>query len=172
MLPKSILTIDQAKLSGFCNWKPGNKPVLSSLDLRYLGNDLGKVLSYFEKNLRKNLVDNEVDFVCFEDVYIKHPVNIKVLKFLFPLFVAIDKICFEMNIPCYVVTPTQWRNCAFGKGKYKRDVAKAKAIETCRQFGFNPQCEDEAEAFCIMVYVATIKRLPKDWSEPGLLNLT
>lgn len=175
-MPKSLLTLDQATLSGFCNWKPGTQPVLSSLDLGFVSDNLGRFISVFEKNLRKNIEENQVDYICFESPILirmgKKSTGLNVAMKLYNLVGTIEKVCSDLMIPCAEVQVGEWRKHFLGSGGYSTEQAKQHAVNKCRAAGFDPKCHDEAEAFGIMDYVATLKSLKKNWPEPGRLKFT
>lgn len=168
----SILTIDQATRSGFCLWKPGSLPVLSSLDLGYCNGDLGHIMSAFERYLRPILKQKEVDHVCFETPMLMPNDTTAKLTRLYGFVAIIEKLCHNLDIPCFEIHVRTWRKVFLQSSQLSTDEAKEKCMNICNEFGLEFKGHDECEAFGIMDYVATKKHLKKDWSEPGLLNLT
>lgn len=171
-MPNSLLTIDQATRSGFCLWEPGSLPVLSSLDLGYCNGDLGHIMSAFERHLRTNLKQNNVDYVCYETPLLMRTDTRDKLTRLYGFVTIIEKLCHNLNIPCHRIDVPTWRKTFLGSAKLPTKEAKASCMIKCDQIGLKYEGHDECEAFGIMDYIATLKSLKKDWPEPGRLRFT
>ena len=168
----SYLTLDMATLSGFCNWTPGSMPVLSHSDLStWYSHDYGKALAIHEKRLLKNIEKYEVTHICFEKPIKLRTDSLAKLRRIIGLSNIVELITSREGIACYEAPISQWRAHVLGDGKMKKDPAKAMAIKIAIGCGFDPKCDDEAEAFCIMDYLADTLKLKKDWPEPFVLRM-
>lgn len=176
-MPKSILCLDLATALGFCHWNPGSMPTIGSKDMAWIGGNLGKLLFFYEKWLREFIIKEDVDWVTFESPFIK-PVTLRspgtpkvTAMRLMNLCGIVERICYELKIPCSEVTVGQWRKHFIGRGDYPTDQAKEMAVQRVTAAGYEVKVHDEAEAFGIMDYVADELRIPKQWKDGGLLGL-
>lgn len=167
MTPTSILTLDMATTTGMCNWRPSSQPFLSSSDLSSVKSQRGKAMSWHEKRIRENIIENKVDFVVIEAPLLitrgPRTDNIEKLLWLIGLTVTTERLCWEMDVRISLCTVQKWRSHIFGNGRIKGDVAKECSMLLAKGIGLNPECHDQAEAFCIMNYVAHLLKLKTDW---------
>lgn len=168
----SFLTLDLATMSGFCNWKPGSAPIVSSSDLStWYAHDYAKALAIHYKRLKKNIEENEVTHVCFEKPIMLRTDSAVKLRKIFGLSNTIELLCGQLEIECSEAVISQWRSHVLGHGQLPTEEAKKRAMSIAKGCGLDPKTHDAAEAFCIMDYIADIKRLKKDWPETYLFRL-
>lgn len=168
----SYLTLDMATLSGFCNWTPGSMPVLSHSDLStWYSHDYGKALAIHEKRLLLNIKKYEVTHICFEKPIKRRTDSLAKLRKIIGLSTIVELIDGRTDIICSEAPISQWRAHVLGDGRMKKDPAKAMAMNIARGVGLDPKCDDEAEAFCLMDYLADNLKLKKDWPETFMFRL-
>lgn len=166
---KSILTLDTGTCTGFCNWKLGHKPTYGHVDLKSYRHDEGELQYRFDKFLRKNITENGVDFICFEEPILitkgKRTDTVKKAKRLLGLVTTVERLSFEAGARRSCVPVGEWRRAIHGNGRLSTEEAKTKAFQFCKYIGYEPSIHDEAEAICIMDYTAGILRLNRQWQD-------
>lgn len=168
----SFLTLDLAKMSGWCLWKPGQMPTIGNSDLSlWYKHMYPKALAIHFKRMKKLIEENEVTHVCFEKPLMLRTDNAFKLRKIFGLSNTVELLCGQLEIGCSEAVISQWRKHVLGDGRLKTDEAKRRAMNIAIGCGLDPKTDDAAEAFCIMDYLADMKRLDKDWPEPVMLRM-
>lgn len=171
-MKETFLTLDLATLSGVCIWTPGTQPVISSSDLStWYSHNYAKALAVHYKRTKKLIEENEVTHVCFEKPISLRTDSTEKLRKVFGLSNTIELLCGQMRITCSEAIISQWRKHVLGHGVLPTFEAKRIAMNIAQGVGLDPKSHDEAEAFCIMDYMADILKIKKDWPEPYLFRL-
>ncbi len=88
--------------------------------------------------------------------------NMKVLERLLGLAAMTEWFAHRIGARCYKVHISTWRKHAFGTGRLNRVEAKEKAMVECRALGFDPNNDNEAEAFFILDYYVNLRNKSGD----------
>lgn len=163
----SYLTLDLATMSGWCLWKPGQMPTIGNSDLSlWYTHMFPKALSIHYKRMKKLIEENDVDFVCYERPLMMRTDNQAKLQKMYGLSNVIQLLEGQLEFTAKFVSVPEWRKHVLGHGTLPTDEAKRRSMKIAQWIGLEPKTHDAAEAFCIMDYVADIKREKKDWPDP------
>ncbi len=163
----SYLTLDLATMSGWCLWKPGQMPTIGTSDLNlWYSHDYPKALAIHYKRMKNLIEENDVDFVCYERPLMMRTDNQSKLQKMYGLSNIIQLLEGELEFTAKFVSVPEWRKHVLGHGQLSTQVAKDKAMAIAKGCGLNPKTHDAAEAFCIMDYLADIRKEKKDWIDP------
>lgn len=171
-MSNSYLTLDLAKMSGFCNWTPGTKPVISNSDIElWYQHEYGHALFIHHKRLVKNIEKYGVTHICFERPIKLKTDSVERLRKIYGLSNMVEFVCDQMGIGCSEVAINTWRSHVLTHGQLPSKEAKRQAMNIAYGLGYEPKSNDEAEALCIMFYLADILNLKPDWIEPARFRL-
>jgi len=150
-------------------WRPGRKVAYGSRKLPDTGNDVGKFLCTFEDWFRERLWELEPDVAAFELPWVGPNTAQITAKKLMCLAGLTELVCYRMGVICYEVNVNSVRSHFLGKvGKQSREGYKRLTIEGCRDRGWAPVNDDEADALAILDFAAHKFKLPTDWAQSPL----
>ena len=145
-----ILALDQAtQTSGFSVWIDG---VLNTYGKREHDDAdihvrIHKICLWVEE-----LIDRYApDKVVIEDIHYSPQVGITTYQKLAQLQGAIIELTQQLNLPCVVIAPNEWRaSCNLLKGNEKTRASQKKIAQEWVLKNFGAKCtQDEADAICI-----------------------
>jgi hypothetical protein len=166
-MSETYLTLDLATMSGYCLWTPRSKPVIGNSDLgTWYSNNYPKALAIHYKRMKALIEENEVSFVCYERPMMRHTDTQNKLQSMYGLPNVIQLLEGQMGFTAVHVGVSEWRKHVLGHGQLSTDVAKNKAMAIAKGCGLDPKTHDAAEAFCIMDYLADVRKEKKDWKDP------
>lgn len=155
----SYLTLDLSKRrTGWAAWKHGDDRAV--FGHRVLGSEYTNDGQTFGK-LHEMLMELRM-LTGFEHIYLEKPIhaasltghtNIDTLRVLAGLAAHVHSFAAAVGIPVPVeVNVSTWRRDFIGPQKRgtKRQTLKALCMERCRQLGFNPRYDDEADAIGLL----------------------
>lgn len=143
-----ILALDQAtQISGFSVWIDGSLNCYGKRewDDADIHKRIHKICIWVE-----GLIDQYApDKLVIENIQYQN--NIATFQKLAQLQGAIIEIAQQLNIPCEILAPTEWRAvCNFLKGNEKNRAAQKKIAQDWVLRTFGAKCtQDEADAICI-----------------------
>ena len=168
--PEGILALDLATRSGFAHWRPGAPVVLGTKDMPKTGADVGWFLDEFCKWLQPTIVSMRPVRVVFEAPILRGPnqTNIDTARKLMCLAGMTEMVCRWEKAPCFEANVQAVRRHFIGNGRTPRKAAKAATIERCKLYGLSPRNDDEADAFALLDYYATIRGEAVPWPRTAL----
>lgn len=176
----NILALDLSQRStGWAVWPEGaDKPRFGHWQLGSAYTSDGRTYA----KLHECLMDLRA-LVRFELVYFEDPINpaqlsghtnIDTLRVLAGLAAHTESYCAAVKGVRRVerINISSWRRDFIGKQKRgtKRQTLKDLTIERCRQLGFNPSRDDEADALGICDYACTLNGIVPPWRKGEVLR--
>ena len=146
--PMVILALDQAtQCSGYSVWIDGelNCYGKKEYDDADIHKRIHKICGWVE-----GLIDQYApDKLVIENIQYQN--NIATFQKLAQLQGAIIEIAWQLNIPCEILAPSEWRAvCNFLKGNEKNRQAQKRIAQEWVLNTFGKKCtQDEADAICI-----------------------
>lgn len=153
----TILALDVATKTGVCIGKPGGKPYLATLNFRQDPTDepediYGRAVIWMATRLK---VDPPALIVIEKPVppsaawgSTNHQTTLITIG-LFGVFCGVAR---AKNIKVMPAPISTWRKYTLGKGNMKGALAKARAVDLCRQLGWEAPDHNAAEAACIFLW--------------------
>lgn len=171
-----ILGLDMAtKKTGYCIMSKSGKLIDYGV-FRTNEPDIRERIRHLYTDIKKIIINNDIQHIVFEDVPITNHNNLKTGKDLCILQGAILSLCFENNIDFTFYAPSSWRSIIGlydgTKKGMKREIQKNKAIEKVNSmFDLNfvyyanetkthQTDDDKAEAICLVL--AYLKRCAEE----------
>lgn len=144
-----FIAIDQASAVTGCAIFENNKLIKHDIiELKSIKETQSRVEEMI-KCIHSQIIDNEVDYVVFEDVSLQ--TNVSTLILLAQIQGAIMNTCILNNISYSVYKPTNWRKLL--KFKQNRNVKRPELKQQAKDFVFNKYNlklkEDVCDAICI-----------------------
>lgn len=155
-----VFTLDVATASGWAYGSMGDAPQHGVFTLPATGDDLGRALHVFAQWLSGKIRELQPREIVFEAPILPAQTNIKTLKKLYCLAGTVELIAAIECVPCSEITAGEWRKAFLGQHYPKqssRDELKRAVIAACRQMGWNPNSDDDADALG-MLHVALAHR--------------
>lgn len=156
----AILALDVASSSGWAFGSIGDTPQHGVFTLPPSGDDLGRALHTFATWLSAKVRELQPREIVFEAPILPAQTNIKTLKKLYCLAGMVEFIAAIEGVPCSEITAGEWRKAFLGPYYPKsstRDELKRAVIAACRQMGWEPRQDDDADAMGIL-YVTQCAR--------------
>lgn len=140
----NLLSLDIATNTG---WAMSVNGRTSSGILELPTDDYGHMATAFSSWLVERFVDG-VELVVIERPTFRHVSDSSY---------RCDGLCWTAHQTAWLheierreVRPSEWRKAILGNGNLSTDEAKARAMQWCRERGFDPKTHDEAEAIAIL----------------------
>jgi hypothetical protein len=175
-----ILACDLSKAStGLAGWD-GNasRPVVISQKLGEPNlTEPGRVFA----RLHMMLNDMWMTMGGFDVIYVEKPLDVSVMAkaqnfeapyLLYGLAAHAASFAEAKGARLNLTHLKSWRAAFIGKQKIgtKRQTLKELTIERCRQLGFNPRNDDEADAFGLLCWACDVERTPAPWIADEVLR--
>lgn len=166
----SYVGLDLATKTGWATWWRGQaKPYSGTLKLNR--NNVDEVAPDLEK-LRAHLSElhkiEPVELVFYEAPIMMRVDTVNKLRLLLGLANMVEWWCYKLNIPCRQATMHDWRKHFIGFSTGGRDVLKQAAVQACRDRGWDPKTDDEAEALGVLDYGLSCWKIDVPWRDAHL----
>lgn len=167
MTPReSVLTFDLATLSGWAAWRPSGEITYGRIRIPPPSVGLGKRLCVFEGTVGRLLAEYEPKYLAYESAFVK-PTDYKhaasetqIARLLFSLAAVTELAAYKAGV--LVVRHVDARDVRkhfLGRANMTRAAAKAGAMTRCKQLGWNPADDNEADALAVLDYARACWRL-------------
>jgi hypothetical protein len=177
--PVSFLSLDLSKSrTGWALWRPGMTRAI--VGHWVLGSEIATPGQTFLK-LQRCLADlHQVE--GFERIYLEKPLNpailsghtnIDTLRILSGIAAHVHSFACARRLPQpREVDINSWRRDFIGPQKRgtKRATLKSLTMERCRQLGFEPRYDDEADAIGLLDYALELNRIVPPWRAGEVLR--
>lgn len=153
-----LLALDQAsRVSGWSVYYDNKLIAIGKFSVD--DEDIGKRLLKIRMEVRRLLVDYDIDYVIFEDIQLQGNVanNVQTFKVLAEVYGVISELLTELQIPYSTVLATVWKPVVGIKGK-SRDEQKRNAQKYITEKYNIKVTQDEADSACIGEYYINSKR--------------
>lgn len=167
MAAESLLTLDLATVTGWAVWRPdGNHPGVQSGTERLpkTGDDVGRFLCAYADWLMPFVELERPGRVVFEAPWIGPQTSQDVARKLLGLACMTEAVCHWQGIPAWEVNNASVRKHFIGKGRGDRRELKRLTMAACRERGWQPEDDNEADALAVMDYAAHCLRLDVPWA--------
>ena len=165
-----ILSLDVASSSGWAYGGPGEVPQHGSFLLPSTGEDLGRYGVEFLQWLTAKLVELQPREVVFEAPILPRQTNLNTTRKLHGLALLVEVACALKGVPCSEIGNSEWRRQFLGPyypPKACRDELKRAVIAACRNMGWNPRGDDDADALGILHVVSSHRNQARAASDAG-----
>lgn len=146
-----ILALDSATKCGWARGAAGVAvPQFGTAD--FSGGSTGQVVYNFRHWLADIIIDLRPRVIVFESIYVPHGLvrNPKTLRRLYTIAGEIEAAAYEASIDVYEATASEISKFFLGTSRpLKREAKKLATIEMCRQYGWDPQDDNAADALAI-----------------------
>lgn len=138
-----LLALDLATRTGICSGDPTEVPSLSHHILPSTGADVGRFLDAAEK-FAAGLIERAAPaLVVFEAPILPRETQVATVRKLQGLAGMVELVCHRAGVECAEVSTTAVKKALTGKGNAK----KPDMLAAAEHYGFDPRCDDEADAF-------------------------
>lgn len=148
-----LLALDQSShISGYAVFIDGKLKTYGKIDLK--DSDVGIRLTQLRKELIKLIMDNDIDYIAFEDIYMdgQKVNNVQTFKVLAEVFGVCYELFTELEIPCEAVLAGTWKSTLGIKGKTRPEQKKGAQEYVKNRFQVNV-IQDVADALCIGAHI-------------------
>jgi hypothetical protein len=149
-----ILALDLTTQTGWAYGRPGETPQFGSLRFGRPGEDRASKYRTFRNWLSLHLTTHPADLIVFESSATASTMSGKTtmdtIKWLVGLCEHLEEFCFD-RVELREAMTSQVRAHFLGSNP-KRDEAKAKTMQRCREYGWEVSNDDEADALALWVY--------------------
>ena len=148
-----LLSLDQSsKVTGYAVFIDGELKTYGKIDLK--DSDVGIRLTQLRKELIKLIMDNDIDYIAFEDIYMdgQKVNNVQTFKVLAEVFGVCYELFTELEIPCEAVLAGTWKSTLGIKGKTRPEQKKGAQEYVKTRFQVNV-IQDVADALCIGAHI-------------------
>ncbi|NIA72296.1 crossover junction endodeoxyribonuclease RuvC [Pelagibius litoralis] len=168
----ALLCLDLATSTGFAFWRPGaNRIASGSFRLPRTGPDVGWFVDEFEQRLSEMLGFHKPELVVFEAPLLRGgQTSIDTARKLMGLAIMTEFVCRRAGVKYLEANNASVRKHFIGKGRGERKQLKAMTIQACRERGWDPANDDEADALALLSYAVDLLRLKADWPIGGLFS--
>lgn len=175
----NLLALDLSKRStGWAAWPAGSDaPIYGHWVLGSQFTSDGRVFACLHRNLAELRQVVPFDFMAIEDPL--HPAqltghtNIDTLRLLTGLAAHAESFADAVGLRGFRrINVASWRRDFIGSQKRgtKRATLKALTIERCRQLGFAPMRDDEADALGLLDYLCSLRDVVPPWRAGEVLR--
>lgn len=156
MANERVLALDLATRTGVCSGEPDEVPELSNHVLPSTGADVGRFLEAALIWATDTLVRERPGIVVFEAPILPQTAALPTVRKLHGLAGVVEMAAYRAGIECAELQPSVVKKHLTGRGNAK----KPEMVAACQHYGFNPQCDDEADAWG--VWLTTLRlRFPQ-----------
>jgi Holliday junction resolvasome RuvABC endonuclease subunit len=173
-----LFALDLAGRTGFAFWAPGQpRPVSGSFSLPETGLNYGRYLAALDRFLNDHFTAHRPARVIYEAPIIRvrgghSATSMHTAIKLMNLAGHTEFVCFQREIPCFSVNHNTVMKHFVGHGNLSRKAGKARCLERCRDLGWDPDNDDEADAMAIIDFACHELKVPVPWSVGGLFRET
>ena len=159
-----ILALDLSTRVGWAAWGPGESaPHWGAHPLPRTGEDVGRYLAAYRRWLSGRLGEVAPDRVVMEAPILPKTTALATTRKLHGLAGLTELIARDHGAAAMEVNNAQVRKHFIGRGRGKRDELKQATIAACRDRGWTPETDDEADALAVLDYAAHCLRLEVPW---------
>ena len=160
--PRDIVALDLATRTGWARWRAGDEVHHGTIALPETGPEVGRFLAAFDDRL-VSVLAVAPDVVVFEAPWVGSDTHQATARKLMGLAGHVEFVCYRAGIACCEVNNNTVRKHFCGKGNAPRKAMKAMVIAACRDRGWSPANDDEADALAMLDYAAHVYRLDIPW---------
>jgi Holliday junction resolvasome RuvABC endonuclease subunit len=166
----SILFLDLATVSGWAFWATGlGRPQSGVLRMPKTGEDVGWFVHDYYGKLGDLLTLQQPGLIVFEAPLLRAGnTSIDTARKLMGLAIITEFACRERRLKYREANNASIRKHFVGKGRGDRKTLKAMTLDACRDRGWNPCDDNEADALAGLDYACHLLKLPVPWSCGGL----
>lgn len=153
-----ILSLDVASKTGWAYGFAGEAPQHGVFELPSTGDNLGRYGVTFLQWLTSKLRELRPREVVFEAPILPKITNLNTTRKLHGLALMVEAACELEAVPCSEIGNSEWRRQFLGPyypPKPCRDELKRAVIAACRNMGWNPRGDDDADALGILHVVSS-----------------
>ena len=159
----SILALDLSTNVGFAFWSAAYGIKSGHWRIAPPATPIGRFLQLYDAQLSERLAFFEPTIVVFEAPFVGTKTSQDVARKLMGLACITEYLCLkegleESNI--YEVNNASVRRHFCGKGKGARAEMKDRVMKPCRDRGWEPANDDEADSLAVLDYAVHCLRLP------------
>lgn len=166
----ALLCFDLATRTGFAYWRPGIKVISGHFSMPKTGNDVGWFLDDFEIRLREMFEFYKPERCVFEAPWVGEKTSQDTARKLLCLAGVTEMVARRNRAACSEANNASVRKHFIGKGRGDRKTLKDMTMRACRERGWDPDNDDEADALALLSYAADLLKLPTDWPVGGLFQ--
>lgn len=156
-----ILALDQAsRQSGYSIFY--GEQLIKFGTIKLDDENIGKRLVDLREALKTLILENQIDYIAFEDIQMQASVgnNVKTFKVLANVFGVVLELCEELHLKYEIVSSNTWKSTLKIKGKNRAEQKRNAQLFVNETY--NVKCtQDEADAICIGAHI--IKNLGNYW---------
>lgn len=166
-MPGPILALDPATTTGWAYARPGEEPIFGANNFAGPGGN-GEVIGKFRAWLLETCYRIKPRVVCFESPYVPRPkknpkpgdrdlLNPLTLRRLYAIAGEVEAVAWQLRIECLEATTAEI--CRFFTGTAYhggRDNKKAAIMARARQYGWEVQSDDAADAVALWAMAENI----------------
>ena len=168
MTAPSLLSLDLATSVGWARLRDGRVDY-GTYRLPATGPDVGRFLAAYEDWLRVAMLDG-VDVCVFEAPFVSGKTSQDTARKLLCLAGLTELICHRAGIRCFETNIKTVTKHFVGRCPPQRAEKKAATLRACRQRGWQPKNDDEADALAVLDYAVHWLRLPVKLPVGGLFG--
>lgn len=149
----SVLCLDLATTTGWACGEAGAPPRYGSFRLPSTGDDVGRYLVEFMRWLKGLIAAEAPREIVFEAPILPRKTTIATLRKLYGLAGATEVMAIDAGIPCSEISSGEVRRLFLGQHYPRhagRDEIKRAVINGCRQMGWEPRDDNEADALATL----------------------
>lgn len=158
-----LLALDQASITtGYAIFKDGKLEDYGHFTFN--DQSLGTRLNKIRKKVVELIMDNDIDYVAFEDIQLQSNINNNVLSFkaLAEVFGIIEELLVEMEIEHTCVHSASWKSTCGIKGRTRADQKRNAQSFVIKEYNVRAT-QDESDAICIGTHIVKQEN-GFDWS--------
>ena len=171
-----FVALDIATRCGWAAWTPGwDKPIYGAWVLPGDAGEVGRAAMALHQNLADLHAMDPIDRLYFEGGIPTNRMggatNMVAIYKLAGLAAHAESFAYAVNARCRNVPQGSWRKHFIGKGAgFKTKDFKAMSIARCREYGWNPLCDNAADALGVLEYAIHLSELSPPWRDATVLR--
>ena len=171
MMKHGLLALDLATKTGWAYALPSmSQPRSGVFTLPDTGSNVGWFLDAFERWLTPFQREIAVQEVVFEAPLHLPNSNINTARKLMSIAAMTEFVCRRNGTRYFEANNASWRKHFIGKGGGKGQVLKAMTVEACRDRGWSPRDDNEADALGLLDYAVHLRKWQPPWASGALFR--
>jgi len=160
----TVLALDLSTRVGWAAWAPGEScPAWGVQSLPRTGSDVGRYLDAYRVWLAEMINQLSPGRVVMEAPILPSTTNLATTRKLYGLAGVTELVARDHEVAAMEVNNAQVRRHFAGVGRGKREAMKRAVVNACRERGWQPDTDDEADALAVLDYAAHRLRLDPPW---------
>lgn len=162
-----LLALDQASVtSGYSIYIDGK--LVEYDKFTYDDSEIALRLVQIRNKVKKMIIENQIDFVAFEDIQLQENVknNVQTFKVLSEVYGVILELIKELDLPYEIVLAGTWKSTLGIKGRNRAEQKRAAQQYVLDTFNIKAT-QDVCDAICIgqHILIKKDKENINDWSD-------